>query len=47
MIEMGRWMMVMMMSHGQGFNTKIGVCLFLKANIESRQNIYVTANLDI
>ena len=41
MIEMGRWMMVMMMSHGLGFNTKIGVCLILKANIESRQNIYI------
>ena len=41
MIEMVRWMMVMMMSqsHSLGFNTKIGVCLFLKANIESRQNI--------
>ena len=38
MIEMGRWMMAMMMSHGLEFNTKIGVCLFL-ANIESRQNI--------
>ena len=44
MIEMGRWMMVMMMSHGLGFNTKIGVCLFL-ANIEYRQNIYIYRSL--
>ena len=41
MIEMGRWMMGMMMSHSQGFNTKIGVCLFLMAKIESRQNINI------
>ena len=40
MIEMGRWMMVMMMSHGLGFNTKIGVCLFLR-QISNPDRIYI------